>query len=101
MFLGLSKAIVLTGSSVLVGYLISGIAIFLIMRQLGEMDTEEPMAGSFSYFAYKYWGESPVFSRLELLDFVRYDRHNGINCYLTLVSYSGNMESNFIIFLNC
>jgi aromatic amino acid transport protein AroP len=29
---------------------------FLIMRQLGEMVVEEPVAGSFSHFAYKYWG---------------------------------------------
>jgi aromatic amino acid transport protein AroP len=28
----------------------------LIMRQLGEMVVEEPVAGSFSHFAYKYWG---------------------------------------------
>ncbi len=26
------------------------------MRQLGEMVVEEPVAGSFSHFAYKYWG---------------------------------------------
>ena len=31
------------------------------MRQLGEMETEEPMTGSFSYFAYKYWGKFPGF----------------------------------------
>src|SRR5690554_7689219 len=26
------------------------------MRQLGEMVVEEPVSGSFSHFAYKYWG---------------------------------------------
>ena len=26
------------------------------MRHLGEMIVEEPVAGSFSHFAYKYWG---------------------------------------------
>ncbi|MDR3256105.1 MAG: amino acid permease [Endomicrobium sp.] len=61
LFLGAGGAIFAAGPSVLLGYLISGIAIFLIMRQLGEMDTEEPMAGSFSYFAYKYWGDFPGF----------------------------------------
>lgn len=61
LFLGVGSAIFLAGPSVLLGYLISGIAIFFIMRQLGEMDTEEPMAGSFSYFAYKYWGKFPGF----------------------------------------
>ena len=29
------------------------------MRQLGEMMTEEPVAGSFSSLAYKYWGDFP------------------------------------------
>ncbi|MDR0724277.1 MAG: amino acid permease [Endomicrobium sp.] len=61
LFLGTGSAIFTAGPSVLLGYLISGITIFLIMRQLGEMDTEEPMAGSFSYFAYKYWGKFPGF----------------------------------------
>jgi L-asparagine transporter-like permease len=57
LFLGAGSAIFAAGPSVLLGYLISGATIFLIMRQLGEMDTEEPMASSFSYFAYKYWGK--------------------------------------------
>lgn len=30
---------------------------FLIMRQLGEMVVEEPVAGSFSHFAHQYWSE--------------------------------------------
>jgi len=29
---------------------------FFIMRQLGEMVEEPVFQGSFSYFAYKYWG---------------------------------------------
>ncbi|MDR2644626.1 MAG: amino acid permease, partial [Endomicrobium sp.] len=61
LFLGAGSAIFAAGPSVLLGYLISGIMAFSIMRQLGEMDTEEPMAGSFSYFAYKYWGDFPGF----------------------------------------
>jgi L-asparagine transporter-like permease len=61
LFLGAGGAVVMAGPAVIFGYLISGFAIFLIMRQLGEMDTEEPMAGSFSYFAYKYWGNFPGF----------------------------------------
>lgn len=28
-----------------------------MMRQLGEMIVEEPVSGSFSHFAYKYWGK--------------------------------------------
>lgn len=41
----------------LLGYAIGGFIAFLIMRQLGEMVVEEPVAGSFSHFAYKYWGD--------------------------------------------
>ena len=29
--------------------------LLLMMRQLGEMVVEEPVSGSFSHFAYKYW----------------------------------------------
>jgi L-asparagine transporter-like permease len=61
LFLGAGSAIFVAGPSIILGYLISGIMAFSIMRQLGEMDTEEPMAGSFSYFAYKYWGDFPGF----------------------------------------
>ena len=35
----------------------------LIMRQMGEMIVEEPVVGSFSYFAQKYWGRFPGFYR--------------------------------------
>ncbi len=41
---------------IILGYAIAGFIAFLIMRQLGEMVVEEPVAGSFSHFAYKYWG---------------------------------------------
>ncbi|MFV5346085.1 amino acid permease [Acinetobacter soli] len=56
LFLGISQTIKLAGPSVLLGYAIAGIIAFLIMRHLGEMVVEEPVSGSFSYFAYKYWG---------------------------------------------
>lgn len=55
--LGLSHTIQLAGPSVLLGYAIAGIIAFLIMRQLGEMVVHEPVSGSFSYFANKYWGK--------------------------------------------
>ncbi|MDR1975558.1 MAG: amino acid permease [Campylobacteraceae bacterium] len=61
LFLGTGSAIFSSGPSVLLGYAIGGLIVFLIMRQLGEMMSEEPMAGSFSYFAYKYWGNFPGF----------------------------------------
>ncbi|UYA61813.1 Aromatic amino acid transport protein AroP [Pectobacterium sp. F1-1] len=56
LFLGIAQTIKMAGPSVLLGYAIAGVIAFFIMRQLGEMVVEEPVAGSFSHFAYKYWG---------------------------------------------
>lgn len=56
LFLGIGPAIQMAGPAVLLGYAIAGVIAFLIMRQLGEMVVEEPVAGSFAHFAYKYWG---------------------------------------------
>jgi len=56
LFLGSAATINMAGPSVLLGYAIGGMIAFLIMRQLGEMVVEEPVAGSFSHFAYRYWG---------------------------------------------
>jgi aromatic amino acid transport protein AroP len=50
------------GPAVILGYAIAGFIAFLIMRQLGEMVVEEPVAGSFSHFAYKYWGNFAGFA---------------------------------------
>ncbi|VTR28245.1 General aromatic amino acid permease [Serratia fonticola] len=52
----------MAGPSVILGYAIGGFIAFLIMRQLGEMVVEEPVAGSFSHFAYKYWGNFAGFA---------------------------------------
>ncbi|RTG46497.1 amino acid permease [Serratia marcescens] len=57
LFLGIAQTIKMAGPAVLLGYAIGGFIAFLIMRQLGEMVVEEPVAGSFSHFAYKYWGD--------------------------------------------
>ncbi|MBD1429333.1 MULTISPECIES: amino acid permease [Sphingobacterium] len=56
LFLGIGKAAILAGPSVILGYAIAGIFAFFILRQLGEMVVDEPVSGSFSYFANKYWG---------------------------------------------
>lgn len=56
LFLGIGPAAVLAGPSVILGYAMGGVIAFFIMRQLGEMVVEEPVSGSFSHFAYKYWG---------------------------------------------
>lgn len=55
LFLGSASVIESAGPAVILGYAIAGFIAFLIMRQLGEMVVEEPVAGSFSHFAYKYW----------------------------------------------
>lgn len=57
LFLGISQTIQLAGPSVILGYAIAGLIAFLMMRQLGEMIVHEPVSGSFSHFAYKYWGK--------------------------------------------
>lgn len=56
LFLGISQSIKLAGPSVILGYAIAGLIAFFMMRQLGEMVVQEPVSGSFSYFANKYWG---------------------------------------------
>lgn len=62
LFLGIAQTIKMAGPSVLLGYAIAGFVAFLIMRQLGEMIVEEPVAGSFSHFANKYWSRFAGFS---------------------------------------
>ncbi len=61
LFLGTASTIQMAGPAVILSYMIGGFIAFLIMRQLGEMMTQEPVAGSFSNLAYKYWGDFPGF----------------------------------------
>ena len=61
LFLGSAQVIQSAGPSIILGYAIGGLIAFLIMRQLGEMIVHEPVAGSFSHFAYKHWGKFPGF----------------------------------------
>ncbi|MBK4991180.1 MULTISPECIES: amino acid permease [Pseudomonas] len=56
LFLGSAGVMKSAGPSMILGYAICGFIAFLIMRQLGEMIVEEPVAGSFSHFAHTYWG---------------------------------------------
>ncbi len=62
LFLGIGRAAILAGPSVILGYALAGIIAFFIMRQLGEMVVEEPVSGSFSFFAHKYWGSFAGFA---------------------------------------
>ena len=61
LFYGSTATIAMAGPAVSLSYLIGGIVIFLIVRMLGEMSVEEPVSGSFSYYAAKYWGAFPGF----------------------------------------
>lgn len=57
LFYGSAKTIGLVGPGVIFSYLLGGLFIYMVMRMMGEMSTEEPVAGAFSHFAYKYWGD--------------------------------------------
>ena len=61
LFYGSTATIALAGPAVSLSYLIGGLVVFLIVRMLGEMSVEEPVSGSFSYYANKYWGKFPGF----------------------------------------
>lgn len=56
LFLGSAGAIQLAGPAILIAYALGGIVIFIIMRALGEMAVENPVAGSFSRYAQDYLG---------------------------------------------
>ena len=54
LFYGSATAIQMAGPSVLIAYIISGIAIYIVMRALGEMSVRNPVAGAFGHYAGKY-----------------------------------------------
>jgi AAT family amino acid transporter/D-serine/D-alanine/glycine transporter len=56
LFLGSAKAIHHAGPGLLLAYAIGGIAIFLIMRALGELLIYRPVAGSFAVYADEFCG---------------------------------------------
>ena len=56
LFLGSAKAIHKAGPGLLLSYAIGGIAIFFIMRALGELLTYRPVAGSFASYAEEFVG---------------------------------------------
>jgi amino acid transporter, AAT family len=56
LFLGSAQAIHNAGPALLLSYLVGGIAIFFIMRALGELLTYRPVAGSFAAYADEFCG---------------------------------------------
>lgn len=61
LFYGSATVVKMAGPAITLSYLIGGIVIFFIMRALGEMSVAHPVSGSFSQYAYQYWGELPGF----------------------------------------
>jgi AAT family amino acid transporter len=59
LFLGSANAIKLAGPAILISYVLGGIAIFIIMRALGEMAVHQPVTGSFSRYAQDHLGPLP------------------------------------------
>src|SRR5579862_3853187 len=56
LFLGSAKAINHAGPGLLLAYAVGGVAIFFIMRALGELLTYRPVAGSFATYADEFCG---------------------------------------------
>lgn len=56
LFLGSAKAIHNAGPGLLLAYAVGGVAIFFIMRALGELLTYRPVAGSFATYADEFCG---------------------------------------------
>jgi AAT family amino acid transporter len=56
LFLGSAKAIQQAGPGLLLTYAVGGVAIFFIMRALGELLTYRPVAGSFATYAEEFCG---------------------------------------------
>ncbi|WP_196598774.1 amino acid permease [Pectinatus frisingensis] len=57
LFYGSASTIQLVGPAVMISYLIGGIFIYFVVRALGEMSVDNPVSGSFSTYAYDYWGD--------------------------------------------
>lgn len=56
LFYGSAGAIQLAGPAVLLAYLVGGLAVFMVMRALGEMAVHQPVSGSFGHYASRYLG---------------------------------------------
>jgi len=61
LFLGSAKAIHNAGPGLLLAYAVGGVAVFFIMRALGELLTYRPVAGSFADYADEFCGPLPGF----------------------------------------
>ncbi|TCP31551.1 AAT family amino acid transporter [Scopulibacillus darangshiensis] len=51
LFYGASQAVKVAGPAVIIAYILAGVVVAIVMRALGEMTVEKPVAGSFSRYA--------------------------------------------------
>ncbi|MDY6056013.1 MAG: amino acid permease [Micrococcus sp.] len=56
LFYGSAGGIQAAGPGVILSFAIAGLAVFLVMRALGEMTLREPVSGSFAAYASRYLG---------------------------------------------
>jgi L-asparagine transporter-like permease len=56
LFLGSASAIKMAGPGIILSYILGGIVGFFVLRALGEIAVEYPMAGSFSAYAHTFIG---------------------------------------------
>ena len=56
LFLGANEAIQQAGPALIISYFMGGVAIFVVMRALGEIAVAHPVSGSFSAYAGMYLG---------------------------------------------
>lgn len=61
LFYGASDTIMMVGPAATLAYAIGGVFIYFVVRALAEMAVYHPVSGSFSEYAYRYWGEFPGF----------------------------------------
>ncbi|MFA6076308.1 MAG: amino acid permease [Negativicutes bacterium] len=61
LFFGSKNTIAMAGPSVLLSYAVCGIFMYFIVRALAEMSVHNPVSGSFSAYAYEYWGPAAGF----------------------------------------
>ncbi len=61
LFYGSASAIKTAGPAILLTYAVCGVFVFFVMRALGEMAIHNPVAGSFSRYAFEYLGHRAGF----------------------------------------
>ncbi|RZL80116.1 MAG: amino acid permease, partial [Rhodococcus sp. (in: high G+C Gram-positive bacteria)] len=62
LFYGSGGAIAQAGPALILSYLAAGLAIFVIMRALGELLTYRPVSGSFAEYAHEFLGRFAGFA---------------------------------------